>query len=74
MFYVLLPFQEYKTGFKMLQPVEPWLYWSTTFLFDAILHVCVIGLLMLERITMNDGDILHTGELSKFVYRYIKKT
>lgn len=69
--FVLLPLQENISGFKMLQPVPAWFYWLITYLFDAIFHICVISLLMLEHKAFNKGnDYFHTEEYSKLFSNY----
>lgn len=38
LFYVSMPFNEERTEFKKLQPISPFVYWTSVFLFDALIH------------------------------------
>lgn len=65
--YVLLPFEEFRRGFKMMEPVKSWIYWSATFLFDAIMHCCAMGLLMVEHFVIDERKMLYIVELGKYI-------
>lgn len=38
LFYVSMPFNEERTEFKKLQPISPFVYWTSVFMFDALIH------------------------------------
>lgn len=38
LFFVSMPFNEERTEFKKLQPIAPFVYWTATYLFDAVIH------------------------------------
>lgn len=38
LFYVSMPFNEERTEFKKLQPITPFVYWTSVYLFDAVVH------------------------------------
>lgn len=46
LFYVFMPFAEERSEFKKIQPISPHLFWTVTYLFDALLHTLVMVLLM----------------------------
>lgn len=41
-----LPFDEYKCEFKSLQTVSPFVFWTSTFVFDGILHILIMTTLI----------------------------
>lgn len=38
LFYVSMPFNEERTEFKKMQPISPFIYWTSVFMFDAMIH------------------------------------
>lgn len=38
LFYVSMPFNEERTEFKKLQPISPFVYWTSVYMFDALIH------------------------------------
>lgn len=38
LFYVSMPFNEERTEFKKLQPISPFVYWTSVYIFDALIH------------------------------------
>ncbi|KAH8404862.1 hypothetical protein KR222_007399, partial [Zaprionus bogoriensis] len=72
-FYISLPFREHVNGFRQLQAMSRYTFWSATFTFDLLLHALLCtALYLLQRLVMPAE--LYTGEelrlivLSMFFY------
>lgn len=62
LFYVSMPFNEERTEFKKMQPISPFIYWTSVFLFDAVIHSFYSYLIYLAHIWCDVHHIFDTRE------------
>lgn len=66
LFYVSMPFNEERTEFKKLQPIAPFIYWTSTYLFDAIIHSMFSYFMYTIHIWIDTHHIFEEREYGKF--------
>ncbi len=44
LFYINLPFIEESTDFRIIQKIQPFIYWTTYWLTDCVIHALLCGL------------------------------
>lgn len=62
LFYVSMPFNEERTEFKKMQPISPFIYWTSVYLFDATIHVMYSYLMYLAHIWCDVNHIFDARE------------
>lgn len=67
LFYVYLPYTEEASEFKKLQNISPWLYWTTTFIFDMLVHTFVCVLLLIACILFDLANAFKATEYGNVV-------
>lgn len=75
LFYVSMPFNEERTEFKKMQPISPFIYWTSFFLFDALIHTMYSYFMYTIHIWCDIHHIFETKEYGKLCFLIkIKKT
>lgn len=65
LFYVSMPFNEERTEFKKMQPISPFVYWTSVFLFDAVIHSIFAYLMFTLHIWLDTHHVFDTKEYGK---------
>lgn len=66
LFYVSMPFNEERTEFKKMQPISPFIYWTSVFLFDAMIHAMYAYFMYTIHIWCDVHHIFETKEYGNF--------
>lgn len=66
LFYVSMPFNEERTEFKKMQPISPFIYWTSVFLFDATIHFLYSYFMYTMHIWLDSHNVFEDNEYSKF--------
>lgn len=65
LFYVSMPFNEERTEFKKMQPISPFIYWTSVFLFDALIHALYAYFMYTIHIWCDTHHIFEAKEYGK---------
>lgn len=65
LFYVSMPFNEERTEFKKLQPISPFVYWTSVFMFDAVIHAIYSYFMYTIHIWADSYHVFDDKEYSK---------
>lgn len=65
LFYVSMPFNEERTEFKKMQPISPFIYWTSIFLFDALVHALYSYFMYTVHIWVDTHRVFETNEYGK---------
>ncbi|XP_055305939.1 phospholipid-transporting ATPase ABCA1 isoform X3 [Sitodiplosis mosellana] len=71
LFYVSMPFNEERTEFKKMQPISPFIYWTSVFLFDAMIHSLYSYFMYTIHIWSDAHHIFETKEYVMFLSIYM---
>ncbi|XP_058116847.1 phospholipid-transporting ATPase ABCA3-like [Anopheles coustani] len=65
MFYILLylqlPLLEHQTGFRQLQNINRYVYWTSTYLFDILLHTAITTLVVVLPLITDRGNVFSSS-------------
>lgn len=64
LFYVSMPFNEERTEFKKMQPISPFIYWTSVFLFDATIHFLYSYFMYTTHIWLDSHNVFEDNEYS----------
>lgn len=70
LFYVSMPFNEERTEFKKMQPISPFIYWTSVFLFDALIHAMFAYFMYTIHIWSDTHHIFEAKEYGKITYNF----
>lgn len=71
LFYVSMPFNEERTEFKKMQPISPFIYWTSVYLFDAMIHIMYSYFIYLVHIWCDTHQVFETKEYSNFILLFL---
>lgn len=66
-----MPFNEERTEFKKLQPISPFVYWTSVYLFDVAVHMLFCSFLYCVHMWIDTHHVFDTDEYGNYIYLQI---